>query len=352
MRNTRIIAAFVFATTLIFTLCLSSSAAALTDTLYCERGVAYFQPLNSSSGKWVDYTPSISNSIFTFSNLPNTLVENNYEYSFDFFAFLLYPNSNLVEFTDGYVYTYNFTIRSTRVATPALTNFEFGVTDASYNEAIPLADVVYTYDMTGSSTATYYVTCTVNVDNTFPASTLPSPTDAYLYLRIASEWSDTFQLRASNMTMKKAVGEGAYYQASIDAIENLPNTEYDFTLNKMPDADGTVEVIKGQADDITSELNLQLTNALGVFTGISGEEPLIYMPKMKIPILNLDIADYTAGYISQDGYFRPLDMIQDMDDSGQAILGINLARHFLQLVFVFTFATVGIEKMLRIEWWF
>lgn len=354
MRCTRIIATFVFTSALIFSLCLTSLAAAVEDTLFCDSGVAHYTPMNSSSDKWVDYSPSVnaSASRFTFSNLPSVLVQGNYEYSFNSFTFLMYPNNEDPTFYDGYVYTYNFTVRSTKVSNVDLTSFQFGVCRDGYLDAVPLADVVYTYDIQSSTTVYYYVTCTVNVDSTFPASRLPSANDAFLYLQIATEWSDTFSLIASDLTMKKSVGEGAYYQASLDAIENLPNTEYDFTLNKMPDADGTVDQIKGDIDELTEELNLQLTNMLGVFTGISGEEPLVYMPPMKVPILNLDLHDYMGNYIDGKGYFRPLALINQMDEGATAIHYIDLARKFLSIIFVFTFCTVGLEKMIKIEWWF
>lgn len=355
MRYSRIIATFVFTSALIFSLCISSFAApAVTDKLLCEYGVAHYTPMNSSGDKWVDYQASANatNDKFTFSSLPNVLVQGNYEYSFDSFTFMMYPSNEEISFKDGYVYTYNFTVRSTKVSSPSTTAFQFGVCLDGFNDARPLSDVVYTYETQGASTVYYYVTATVNVDSSFNQSTIPSPNDAWLYLRIATEWSDTFSLIASDLTMKKSVGEGAYYQASLDAIENLPNTEYDFTLNKMPDAEGVVEQIKGDADAMTEELNLQLTNALGVLTGISGEEPLIYMPKMNIPILNLDLADYMGNYIDGNGYFRPLSLIDDMNPSGQAMLALELARRFLSIVFCFTFCTVGLEKMLKIEWWF
>lgn len=355
MRYSRIIAAIVFSSALIFILCTSVFASpALEDTLYCYYGVGYYAPMNSNVGKWQDFDPTVndSSSVFAFNGIPDVLIDGNYEYSFQRFAFMMAPDNIELSFENGYIYTFNFTIKSTKNSDPSQTHFEFGVSEEGFTNALSLGNVVFNYDIRGTTTVTYYVTVTIYVDDTFPANSVPHPDDAYVYLELRTEWSDTFTLTASNLTMKKAVGEGAYYQASLDAIENLPNTEYDFTLNKMPDAEGVVEVIKGDADAITNELNLQLTDALGVFTGISGEEPLIYMPKMKIPILNLDLADYTEGYISQDGYFKPLAMIQDMDKSGQAMAGIELARKFLQLTFVFAFATIGIEKMLKIEWWF
>lgn len=353
MRYTRFIATIVFTSTLIFALCISSFAApAVTDNLLCDYGVAHYTPMNSSGDKWVDYDASANstNDRFTFSGLPNVLVQGNYEYSFDSFTFMMYPSNEEISFKDGYVYTYNFTVRSTKVSSPSTTSFQFGVCLDGFNDARPLSDVVYTYETQGATTVYYYVTATVNVDSSFNQSTIPSPNDAWLYLRIATEWSDTFSLIASDLTMKKSVGEGAYYQASLDAIENLPNTEYDFTLNKMPDAEGTVEQIQGDIDDMTEELNLQLTNMLGVFTGISGEEPLVYMPPMNVPILDIDLHDYMGNYIDGKGYFRPLAMIDDMNAG--AIYYIDLARKFLSIVLVFTFCTVGLEKMIKIEWWF
>lgn len=138
----------------------------------------------------------------------------------------------------------------------------------------------------------------------------------------------------------------------MDAIENLPNTEYDFTLNKMPDAEGTVETIKGDIETLTGQLNVELTNMFGVFTGISGEEPLVYMPPMKVPILNLDLHEYMGQSIDSKGYFHPLALVESMDSDGQALYYIDLARKFLSIVLVFTFCTVGIEKMIKVEWWF
>lgn len=352
MRYTRIVTAFIFTLALIFSLCITSFAApAVNDTLQCDYGVAHYTPMNSSADKWVDYQATANSSYdrFTFSNLPNVLVQGNYEYSFDSFTFMMYPSNESISFQEGYVYTYNFTVSSSKVSTPSTTSFQFGVCLDGFNDARPLSDVYYTYETRGS-TAYYYVTATVNVDSSFNQSTIPSPDDAWLYLRIATEWSDTFTLIASNLTMKKSVGEGAYYQASLDAIENLPNTEYDFTLNKMPDAEGTVEQIQGDIDVMTEELNVQLTNVFGVFSGISGEEPLVYMPPMNVPILDIDLHDYMGSYIDSKGYFHPISMIEDMNSG--VIHYIDMARKFLSIVLVFTFCTVGIEKMIKVEWWF
>lgn len=351
MRYSRIVAAVVFTSALILALALPSQAAAVTDTLYCDSAVGYYQPLNSTAGKWEDFTPSVGTSgdRFTFSGIPNVLVSGNYEYSFDHIAFLMYPNNEELSFQDGYVYTYNFTIRSTMVSTPDLTSFQFGVCLEGYSDALPLADVVYTYDLQGSSTVYYYVTATVNVDDTFPQTTLPNPNDAYLYLRMGSEWTNTFSLVASELTMRKAVGEGAYYQASLDAIENLPNTEYDFILNKMPDAEGQVEAIKGEVDDITRELNVYITDVLGVLAGIEANEPLVYFPEITIPILDININSMIQDYVGSDGYFRPLSMINDIAPS--AIGYINVGRYFLQVVLAVSFITIGLDKMLKIEWW-
>lgn len=345
MRYTRIVAAVVFSATLIFSLCLTSFAVpALSDTLYCSYGVAYFSPLNSSAGKWVDYEPTINadETVFTFSSLPANLVEGNYEYSFDSFAFLVTPNSSPVTFENGYVYTYEFKIRSTRNTNPNLTAFQFGVCNDGFNAALPLADVIYTYDKSGLTTINYYVTVTINVDDSFPANSIPHPDEAFLYLQIRTEWSDTFTMVASNMSVKKSVGEGAYYQASIDAIENLPQTEYDYILSKMPDDQGYIDTISG---DLTIMHNYFISHTDSIaylYNYLDTARPCMYIPDVKVPFFkNLNIVEDQIFYF--DTY---------LDQMNTDIMPkVNIVVIAIRIFLVMTFLTTSIWKMVRVEWW-
>lgn len=343
MRCSRVIAAIVFSSALVFLSIFPASASAVEDNLYCESGVAYFQPMNSSSGKWVDYDPTVNSTedVFTFSNLPNILTEGNYEYSFNSFTFLLYPYSDYVTFDRGYIYTYNFEIRSTKNTTPDLTGFEFGVCKEGFNDAVPLADVVYTYDKSGATTINYYVTVTLHVDDTFPANSVPYLDDAYLYLQIGTEWSDTFSLRASNMTMRKAVGEDAYYQASLDAIENLPQSEYNFIYNSMPDAEGEIKVIEGELLDVLQAYDAGIQQLVQIMR-IEQAKPCVYLPEVSIPILNIDVFNNHVFFV--DDYLNTMD--------ASIMPKIELVLVFIRLVFCVTFATFTIYKLARIEWWY
>lgn len=345
MRYTRIVAAFVFSATLIFSLCLTSFAApAATDSLYCSYGVAYFSPLNSSAGKWVDYDPVVSDNDtrFTFSNLPANLISGNYEYSFNSFSFLLTPNSSPVEFENGYVYSYEFQIRSTKNTNPNLTGFQFGVCTDGFNDAVPLADVVYTYDFSGSTTVNYYVTVTLNVDSSFPASSVPHPDEAYIYLLIGTEWSDTFSLIASKMSVTKSVGEGAYYQASIDAIENLPQTEYDYILSKMPDDQGYIDTISG---DLTIMHNYFISHTDSIaylYNYLDTARPCMYIPDVKVPFFkNLNIVEDQIFYF--DTYLNQMNT--------DIMPKVNIVVIAIRIFLVMTFLTTSIWKMVRVEWW-
>lgn len=354
MRYTRILAAIILSSALIFLLCFGSSAAnTYKDTISCDHGMGVYFPLNSGAQKWVEFTPTITNNgtRFSFSGIEAELVNGNFEYAFDRFVFLLFPDNHLVEFEKGYIYTYNFTVRSTKVSNVNESAFSFGVSDYDFSFATPLGDVVYTYDFSGSTTVNYYITVSFYVDDSPSYNSLPNPEEAYLYLQISTEWSDTFSLIASNMTAEKAVGEDAYYQASLDAIQNLPDTEYNFILNKMPDAEGEVDAIELQADNLAEDFKLFTNDLYDVLVGVTYAEPLVYFPKMNIPILNIDLSssEYFGKYISSDGFFKPLNLVADMNTS--AMPAINLCKGVAQLILMVTFCTVGLEKMLRIEWW-
>lgn len=344
MRYSRIIAAIVLSSALIFSLCITAFAApAVVDPLYCDSGVAYFIPLNSSSGKWVDYEPTLNDErdVFKFSNLPNTLVDGNYEYSFKSFAFLLYPTNYEVEFESGYIYTYTFTIKSTRVSDPTNVGFEFGVCESGFLNAYPLADVVYTYTTTGASTVTYCITATVHVDDTLKQSIILDPDSAYLYLNMTSEWSSAFTLTASYMNMRKAVGEDAYYQASLDAIENLPDSEYNYILNKMPDAEGELTVMSGELLDIMAEFSPELKRGRDLFTSDLAR-PCVYLPDIDIPFLKIHVMDKGVRYL--DTYLNEMNpMILEW---------IAVVLNFVRLVVCVTFFTSTWYKMARIEWWY
>lgn len=343
MRCTRIIASIVFSSALLISLCFTSYCASYNDTLYVDRGVGYYAPINSSAAKWMDYTPTVSANAdrFTFSGIEPTLTSGNYEYAFKSFAFVMYPNNNYVEFERGYVYTYNFQIRSTKVSDVSRSNFEFGVCDIEFNVVRPIGDVVYTYEVSGGTTYNYYVTATIVVDDTFNAANLPHPEEACVYLDFATEWSSTFTLIASNLSVKKAVGEEAYYEASLEAIQNLPNTEYDFILNKMPNAEGEIQVIQGDILDILQAYDPGIQQLVQIMR-IDQAKPCVYLPQVSIPIVDIDVFNNQVFFVD--------DYLNSMNPAIMSKLDVVLV--FIRLVFCVTFATFTVYKLARIEWWY
>lgn len=377
MRIARFVAAFIFATSLIISLIIPASAAAETTSLYCDVGVAnYTAP--GQEGLWIDHYPTVNDddTIFTFSSVPQTVTQDGVDYSAYTFTFVCYPveaggGSLPLTFEQGYVYTFNFSVLSTRLLDPELTSFSFGICQEGFTDAMPLSEVVYTIENVTSNQKRYHITTTVNVDASFPLSSMPDPNDTYVYLQMGSDWTADFRLSASQMTQKKSVGEDAYYQASLDAIENLPQSEYEFTLNKLPDAEGDVELIKGNLDEITEELHLITSDLYDVIMGIESNEPLLYFPPMKIPwpsvseegVVTFDktLADLrTEGYmgnsIDGQGFFHPLTLIKQATGyvegaESNPLEWLNIALAFVRVFFSISFVTLTLDNMLRIEWW-
>ena len=334
---------------------IPSYAAAEVTNLYCDVGVAnYTSP--GQEGLWIDYTPTVNDNenMFTFASVPQTINQDGIDFEAYTFAFVCYPLDSSgvsapVTFEKGYVYTFNFTIQTTRLLDPDLTSFSFGICQEGFTDARPLAEVVYTLENVTSNVKRYYVTSTVNVDDSFPLSSMGDPYETYYYLQMGSDWTADFRLIASNMTSKKSVGEDAYYQASLDAIENLPNAEYEFTLNMMPDAEGEIELIKGDIDDITQELHLVTNDLYDVIMGVQKAEPMIYFPTMRIPHLDIDVLESVdeQSYF-KDGFFYPLVLITAM---GGLPRWVSVALAFVRITFVIGFVTYTLDNMLRVEWW-
>lgn len=352
MRYSRIIATFILSSALILCLVFPSSASEV-DTLICESGVGHFYSPNSANQKWVDYYPTENNGVYTFSDIPYGTTSGNIEYAFYSFTFLTYSDYTPVTLERGYVYTFNFKITSTKISSSNAdrTTFSFGMCEASYTNALPLSSVTYTYS-TASGRSTFNCTAVVNVDGSIDFSSLTSNDgELYYYLQIIGPWSDNFTLTSSNMTKTKNLGEESYYQASVDAIENLPQTEYDYVYNNMPNAEGDIDQIKGNLDELTEELHLLTSDLYEVLLGISDDEPLIYMPPMQIPVLdiNLRTAKYFGNYIDGNGYFHPLSMVNSMAPSFTK--WVEVGRSFVQLSVIIGFVTIGLDKMLKIEWW-
>lgn len=352
MRFTRIIASFVFATLIIFTLTVNSFASGTLEQLFeCYDLIAYYSPLNSTSGKTVSYNQTYDGEYSVFDSIPHTIVSGNYEYSLNSMSFYFQKASKPweIEFEYGYIYTYNFEIKCAKINNPNDTYFKFGVTNYDLTKELFLADVEYTYSSTSGYT-TYHLKSVVYVGDDFNSQimNIDDPEELVLKLEMVSEWSSAKSVRCSSI-QKKSVGEAAYYQASLDAINNLPQTEYDYIYNHMPDSEGDVAVIQGEIDDMMVEVKNKVNGYHDMFVAVSHNEPMVYMPRIRIPILDIDLDDTSYGSYVSNGYFYPMSYLNTMNP--EIVPQIEIVVTFLRFICIFTFATVGVYKMLRIEWW-
>lgn len=344
MRYSRIIAAIVFSSALILA-CVFPSSANETDKLVCDSGVGHFVSANSSLDKWVDYIPDHNSNLdsYTFPNIPEGITSGNTEYAFNSFTFLTYSYDTSVTLERGYIYTFNFQISSTQISSSnaSRTVFSFGMCEDGYTNGLPLSSVTYTYSTKAGRTI-FNCTAIVNVDGSIDFSGLTSnDAELYYYLQMSSPWSDSFTLTASNMTKVKSLGEESYYQASVDAIKGLPESEYNYILNKMPDAEGELTVMSGELLDIMAEFSPELKRGRDLFTS-DVARPCVYLPDIDIPFLNIHVMDKGVRYL--DTYLNEMNpMILEW---------IAVVLNFVRLVVCVTFFTSTWYKMARIEWWY
>jgi len=339
MRYSRFIAAFVLTSALIITFIIPTSAAE-TEALICESGVAYYSTVNDNNFEWVDYSPSVSEGKYTF-NLPSSYENNEIGYYLKSFTFLTYTDYSLIPLERGYIYTFNFQVQTNNINSKDSTTFEFGVCQTGFNDAFLLSDVTYTYNTKAGKT-TFYVTCVVRCDeNMVEPEYSPVDSDNYYFLTMNAHWVSDITLVGSEMKRTKALGEEAYYEASVNAIKDLPQTEYDYILNKMPDAEGELTVMTGELLDIMSEFSPELDQAKDLFTSDIAR-PCVYLPDIDIPILDIHVMD--KGVLFLDSYLNNM--------STSILAWIDVLLWFIRFVACATFFTVTWYKMARVEWWY
>lgn len=360
MRYTRLIASLVLATSLVFIFVISVSASASNYSLYVSHIEAEYQQANYENY----YTSSETDDTFTFTGIPSSITVNDELRNLVTLSLISYPNDSDIEFTQGYIYTFNFTVRINGIVVENVPTISFGICDFGSNGFIDnylsLGDVTYTIDKVNLRANVYNCTCVVKVDDNFNVNGIDLPTSSFsinfsnIFLQDSTA---TISLLASNCTYTKAIGEDAYYQASIDAISALPNdminAEYDFAMAKLPDDNETIELIQGDLDDMLLETKNELNGVNNLLDSFNYQEPLIYMPPINIPLgkgVNIDLYDTKlSNYVDGNGYFHPLNLLSQMNPS--IITWINTAKMFIVFVALVTFMSYGVFKMTRIEWW-
>lgn len=354
MRRIGIYIALILTAPLILTCAVPCSAAAETADWYWYSADLRYNCLTIGEPYTtvVMYPEGTSPSL---TGIPYTFTEGDHTYEFNDLIACFYPEEGYVDFVQGYIYTFDFEIRITNITDLSQLQFEFAIgklTDDDYvSEYTPYGDLVYTYTRS-NRTYTFNLKVTVNVDENFPNMTFNEYSCVMLQVMNFEEaFGGSFNVKSMSSTCVKAIGENAYYQASLDAINDLPNTEYDFVYQRMPDGEGAVEQIKGDLNTITSKFDEILNEFHDLVNSINEPEPRIYMPKIKIPILDIDLtgSKYMGAYIDGEGYFRPLEYLNSM--SSDILQPLILVSTFIRFILLVTFITVGLENMIRIEWW-
>lgn len=399
MRFARFAFSLILSASLILCLCLSAHAAADESpmTIYCVNtlyhGPSGSQPYSIERAYFDDPT---SSGTYQFS-IPGTVMENQIEYEARSINIIGYPDIDLWQ--QGYIYTFMYEIRVPNTVTPEPSGvvFTFGVATLRDDDSISifqaLGDVIHTYSV-GSTLTTYLVTSTVYVDESFNGGAVGNLDSAYCSLEM-SVWEQAavnLNVRLSNVKAQKAIGEDAYYQASVDALNdlnssmngvnssvnqvnssvnqvnnsvnelnqsvtNLPqatiDAEYEYTLNMMPDDEGNIESVTGDVDELTVEIKNEMNGFNDLLATFTQREPCIYMPDIIIPLgddVKINLSNTAYGqYVTGEGYFLPMSYLENMNPN--IMNWINTAALLVRFVALISFFTYGMWKMLRLEWW-
>lgn len=346
MRYSRLITSAVLATLICFLLIVPSSAVATEQKIIidsCEASYKnqYFQV----------YYPQVNRDNYVFPQIKNPYdgdVDNPPALSS---VTLLGYTDPYIDWKEGYIYTFNYTVAVALVQedvyptiTLALATTTSSGTIAQYS---PIGDVTYTYTKTGTQnqgfTYTYTITSVVKVDSSFNNGNIEDYNLTYVALTIDGIFqhsSANVTVLSNRMKVTKSIGEDAYYQASIDAIEGLPQSEYDYIYNSMPDEAGEVEVIKGKFIQILGVFDQDIALLLSALnTDIA--RPCIYLPRVIIPILDIEVWEAQIFYV--DDYLDSL--------NPNIMVALDPMLYFIRMVVFFGFATFTIYKMIRLEWW-
>lgn len=326
MRFARIAFAVILSTTLILSFCLSVYAAEEENMyVYCIN-VLYSPPAGSGLGtrERAFFDDPSSTGVYQFS-LDGTIMEDQRE--FQLAGVNILGNTDSIDlWQQGYIYTFTYEIRvpNSSCPIPGSTLFTFGVAslfdDDTMDRYQALGDVTYTY-ITSANFVTFYVTSVVYVDSNFVGSQVGNLDNAYtsLEINIRDFNSVTLSVRLSNVKAQKAIGEDAYYQASVDALNDLNSSmngvnnsvnqvnnsvnelnqsvqdlpqaqvdaEYNFILNTMPDDQGYIDTISGDLTIMHDYFVGKTDSLVFLLDYLESSRPCMYLPKVSIPFLRI-----------------------------------------------------------------
>lgn len=348
MRYSLLIASLVLATLISILLVVPSSAAAVEDEIIID-----FLEADYKGQYFVMHTPQVNRKNYVFPAIKNPYNGNvDNPPTLSAITLLGYPNSGPVVWKEGYIYTFNYTVAVGLISNDVIPEITFGIATllddySAISDYTALSDVTYTYNMNGTDssgyTATYSITAVVKVDDSFNNGGIEDYNNTFLALTIRNVFmhsSSNVTVLANRMKMTKAIGEDAYYQASLDAIENLPKSEYDYIYNSMPDETGEVETIYGDFLDILSVFDSDI-EALSALLNTQVARPCVYLPSVVIPFMDIEVWDSHIFYVD--------DYLNEMNPN---IMGsLDAMLYLIRTVALFTFVTVGLYRMIRLEWW-
>lgn len=345
MRYTRVLIAFVLTSALIFLFSFNVFASELKDLFVQDAWLYYMPNTDSNEAIYSNVVPTDNgDGTFTFA-LTEHINDNGNQTDLRSIAVLMYlDDGSNFDFEYGYIYTYNFTFTMTKVDDPDM-YLEFGFCDASWSDAIPFSSVTYTYEYNSRQRLyQYFCTAVLYVDDNFSLGSLNDDVSSLCcYIDITGSWTGDLTLINKQQTVTKAIGEDAYYQASLDAINQLPQSEYNYIMSLMPDSEGEVELVQGTISDIDDQLRLNYYDSLsGFFTeGMAISRPVVYMPSIHIPILDIHVRD--AGFFYID------DFLNSMNPNIMASLEtLAIVIRWFTLI---TICTVTFYKWVRLDWW-
>lgn len=345
MRYTRIITAFVLTASLILLLAFS---------VFAEGGetqniiISYIEGEYQSSN-YVLYSPtSIRNGRYIFANIKQNVIEDDQQKNLMSASILGYAENAIVDWQQGYIYTFNYQVTISGINPTNIPTFTLGISTLSSDQSHislyqPLGDCTYTYSSTNNS-ASYSITCVVEVNENFDNGGIENYNRTFITLSIANSFlnaDSTIIIDTSNITVNKAIGEDAYYQASLDAIHNLPQSEYGFIYNSMPNAEGEIDVIQGEILDVLSAYDTDIQQLVAMLN-VEESRPCLYLPEVHLPFLDVHIWDNHIFYF--DDYLNSM--------NSQIMVYINTFVTFIRFVLFITFVTVTSYKLTRIEWWY
>lgn len=354
MRNTRIFTSIVLTTIILLTFTVTVSAEAqVVDLCVQELLLDYLSERTAGTESKIGYKSIIPTEVggeFHFSGIEGYYNDDTdgLRYNLTTMWFAMYPNIDdfYLDFQLGYIYTIDLEIRMPKTTDFSKLTFEFGLIDSAASVFQSLAPVNIKYEETGSFMYVY-LSSTFEVTESFSYGALTGyeEWDVLYGLKIncptvfASRSS--FNIRSITQTQTKSIGENAYYQASLDAITNMPESEYGYIYNSMPDSEGEIDVVQGELIDILTMYDSDIQQLVKVLK-TEQARPCIYLPEVHIPFLDVHVWDNHIFYV--DEYLNSMNT--------QIMVYLETFLGFIRFVLAVTFATYTVYKMSRIEWWY